>query len=440
MNMRDYAKELIDFIHRSPSCYHVVENIAEELKEQGFSELYEGTRWGLAKGGKYFVRRNLSSILAFKVPEGEIRGFQIAASHSDSPTFKLKENMDIVVDDSYTKLNVEKYGGMLCAPWFDRPLSVAGKVVVRSGDRLVSRLVNLDRDLLMIPNLAIHMNRSVNDGYQYSIQKDMLPLLGDETAKGKMMELVAEELGVAPEDILGTDLFLYCREQGTIWGVNGEYVSSPKLDDLQCTFANLQGFLMGDNQNTLSVYAVFDNEEVGSGTKQGAASTVLLDTLSRINESLGRSKEEYLMALASGFMLSADNAHAVHPNHMDAADPTNHPHMNQGVVIKFSANQKYCTDSVSAAMFRSICDRAGVPTQVFHNHSDILGGSTLGNLSNAQVSLNMVDIGLAQLAMHSPYETAGVKDTEYLVRAVTAFYNTFIEEKGNGQYELHTED
>ncbi len=435
--MNTLTKELIDFIYKSPSCYHVVENIAQELLEKGFTELNEGTKWNLQKGGHYFVRRNLSTIMAFKIPEGDIRGFQIAASHSDSPTFKIKENMDIVADGSYTELNVEKYGGMLCAPWFDRPLSVAGKVVVREEDELVSKLVHIDRDLLMIPNLAIHMNRAANDGYQYSVQKDMLPLLGDETAKGCFMDIVADSVDVKKEDILGTDLFLYCRQKGTVWGANEEFVSSPKLDDLQCSFANMKAFLQGGHENTVSVYAVFDNEEVGSGTKQGAASTVLLDTLSRINESLGRSKEEYLMALASGFMVSADNAHAVHPNHISAADPTNHPHMNKGIVLKFSANQKYCTDSVSAALFREICNHAGVPTQTFHNHSDSLGGSTLGNLSNAQVSLNMVDIGLAQLAMHSPYETAGAKDTEYLVRAMTEFYNTFVEEKGQGSYTLH---
>ena len=251
------------------------------------------------------------------------------------------------------------------------------------------------------------------------------------------MDLVAENAGVKKEDILGTDLFLYCRSRGAVWGAHEEYVSSPKLDDLQCTYANLQGFLQGGHPDTASVYAVFDNEEVGSGTKQGAAGTVLLDTLERINEALGRSHEDYLAALASSFMVSADNAHAVHPAHLDAADLTNHPHMNGGVVLKFSANQKYCTDSVSAALFRAICEKAGVPTQVFHNHSDILGGSTLGNLSTAQVSLNMVDIGLAQLAMHSPYETAGAKDTDYLVRAMREFYSTFVEDAGQGSYCLH---
>ncbi len=437
--MSDINQELLSFIQRSPSCYHAVETIARELTEGGFTELSEGERWTLERGGRYFVRRNLSTILAFRIPREEVWGVQIAASHSDSPAFKLKENMDIVRDGAYTELNVEKYGGMLCAPWFDRPLSVAGKVVVCREGRLESRLVNLDRDLLMIPNLAIHMNRNVNDGYAYSAQRDMLPLLGDETAKGKLMELVAQAAGVARGEILGSDLFLYCRSRGTVWGAGGEYLSSPKLDDLQCTFANLKGFLAaGENPHALSVYAVFDNEEVGSTTKQGAASTVLLDTLTRINECLGRSREDYLRMLACGFMVSADNAHAVHPNHLDAADPTNHPHMNRGIVLKFSANQKYGTDSVSAALFRELCRRADVPTQVFHNHSDILGGSTLGNLSNAQVSLNMVDIGLPQLAMHSPYETAGARDTAYLVRAMEVFFNSYLQDEGQGAYTLHT--
>ncbi len=437
--MSEINQALLSFLQRSPSCYHAVENIAQELTEHGFTELSEGDSWRLERGGAYFVRRNLSTLLAFRVPQEELLGVQIAASHSDSPTFKLKENMDIIRDGAYTELNVEKYGGMLCAPWFDRPLSVAGKVVVCREGRLESRLVNLDRDLLMIPSLAIHMNRSVNEGYSYSAQRDMLPLLGDETAKGKLMELVAQAAGAAPEEILGSDLFLYCRSRGTIWGADGEYLSSPKLDDLQCTFANLKGFLAAQGHpNALSVYAVFDNEEVGSTTKQGAASTVLLDTLTRINECLGRKQEDYLRMLANGFMVSADNAHAVHPNHLDAADPTNHPHMNKGIVLKFSANQKYGTDSVSAALFREICRRADVPTQVFHNHSDILGGSTLGNLSNAQVSLNMVDIGLPQLAMHSPYETAGARDTEYLVRAMEVFFNSSVQDEGQGVYTLHT--
>ena len=332
------------------------------------------------------------------------------------------------------KLNVEKYGGMICAPWFDRPLSVAGKVMVKEGNAFHTKLCNIDKDLVLIPHLAIHMNREVNDGYAFNAQVDMLPLLGDETANDSLMRMVAESIGVKPEDILGTDLFLYNRMKGTIWGANDEYISSPKLDNLQCAFASLKGFLKGSNRESVSVYSVFDNEEVGSGTKQGAASTFLLDVLTRINESLGRTHEQYLMALASSFMVSADNAHAVHPNQTGKADPTNRPYMNHGIVIKYNANQKYTTDSVSAAIFKSICDEAGVPYQSFTNRSDMLGGSTLGNLSNAQVSLNTVDIGLAQLAMHSPYETAGVRDTSYLIDALEAFYDSSIQETASGEY------
>ena len=431
------SNALLDFISRSPSCYHAVENIAEILRAHGFRELSEAENWELVRGGKYFVRRSLSTILAFRIPEGELRGFQIAAAHSDSPTFKIKENMEISVDGAYTELNVEKYGGMLCAPWFDRPLSVAGRAVVRSGEGIETRLVNVDRDLLVIPSLAIHMNREANAGYKYSIQRDMLPLLGDERAKGRFPEIIAEAAGAAPEDILASDLFLYCRGRGTIWGAENEYLSSPKLDDLQCAFSVLYGFLAGGHPGSASVYAVFDNEEVGSTTRQGAASTVLADTLRRICEGLGYRYADYLRVLASSFMLSADNAHAVHPNHLSAADPTNRPHMNQGIVLKFSANQKYSTDAVSAAMFRTICDRAGVPVQTFHNHSDQPGGSTLGNISNSQVSVKMADIGLPQLAMHSAVETAGTRDTAYMARALAEFYGTWTEDCGGGRYVLH---
>lgn len=430
----DHTKELFRFLSQSPTCYHAAEQIAQRLTASGFSELREGEKWNLSRGGAYFLRRNLSTLIAFRVPDGELRGVTIAASHSDSPAFKIKENCEITVDGAYTKLNVEQYGGAICAGWFDRPLSAAGKVVVRDGDTLVSRLVCIDRDLLMIPSLAIHMNRSVNDGYAIKVQRDMLPLIGGIESKGALMRLIAQEAGT--EEIIASDLFLYCRTPAVVWGANDEFISAPRLDDLQCTFANLQGFLAGKHPETLSVYAVFDNEEVGSSTKQGAASTVLYDTLRRVNEALGGNEESYLRALASGFMVSADNGHAVHPNHTEKADPTNHPHMNKGVVIKFSAPQRYTTDAVSASIFRELCRRADVPTQNFVNHSDITGGSTLGHLAMAQVSLNSVDIGLAQLAMHAPYETAGAHDTEYLIRAMTEFFSTRIEECGQGTYRL----
>ena len=358
------------------------------------------------------------------------------ASHSDSPSFKIKENPEMEAENHYVKLNVEKYGGMLCAPWFDRPLSVAGRLAVKEGNRIATKLVKVDRDLLMIPNLAIHFNREVNDGYKYNAQVDMLPLYGGADAKGTFMETVAESAGVKREDILGHDLYLYNRVPGSIWGASGEFLSCGRLDDLQCAFSTLKGFLEGGHPDCVSVHAVFDNEEVGSSTKQGADSTFLSDVLMRIAACAGKDNEDYIRACAGSFMLSADNAHAVHPNYQEKADPTNRPHMNKGIVIKYNANQKYTTDAVSAAIFKEICTRAGVPTQEFANRSDIPGGSTLGNIANCHVSMNTVDIGLAQLAMHSPYETAGIMDTEYMIKAVKEFFETAIVTNSNGTFTL----
>ena len=419
---RETAEQLLAFIEKSPSCFHAIKNMKDILLAEGFAQLREEDKWEIVNGGKYFVTRNDSSIVAFTIPETGALGYRIMASHSDSPTFKIKENPEMEVDKKYVKLNVERYGGMLCAPWFDRPLSVAGRVIVKEGDAFVTKFVDVDRDLLMIPNLAIHMNREVNDGYKYNAQVDMLPLYGDISSKDTFMKSIAEAAGVKEEDILGHDIFLYNRVKGSIWGANEEFVSSSRLDDLQCAFSSLQGFLKGEKKEYAAVHCVLDNEDVGSGTKQGAASTFLYDTLVRINECLGLSYEEYLRALAKSFMLSADNAHAVHPNHKEVADPVNRPYMNEGIVIKHSANQKYCTDGVSAAVFKDLCREAGVPFQTFTNRSDMLGGSTLGNISNTKVALNAVDIGLPQLAMHSPYETAGVKDTCYLIQAAEKFF------------------
>ena len=418
------VKELAQFLESSPSCFHAAENMKNMLLKVHFEQLYENKKWTIRPGGRYFVTRNESALIAFTVPEHSFPGMRIMASHGDSPAFKIKENPELETDGHYIRLNVERYGGMLCAPWLDRPLSVAGRVIVRDPESgaFVSRLVNIDRDLVLIPNLAVHMNREANNGYKYNPQKDMLPLYGDLTAKGTFMKTIADCAGVDEEAILGHDLFLYNRERASIWGASGEFISCGRLDDLQCAFASLKGFLAGKKQKYLSVHCVLDNEEVGSGTKQGAASTFLYDTLTRIHDCLGLTREDYLIHLADSLMISADNAHAVHPNHTDKADPTNRPYINGGIVIKFNANQKYCTDGVSAAMFRDICRTAGVPVQTFVNRSDMAGGSTLGNISNTQVALNTVDIGLPQLAMHSPYETAGVQDTEYLIRAAEEFF------------------
>lgn len=419
---RQTAEELIQFIENSPTCFQAVATMKEILEQEGYAELKEKDKWSIKEGGNYYVTRNDSAIIAFTVPQGAWKGFRIMASHSDSPSFKIKDHPEMAVENKYVKLNVERYGGMLCAPWFDRPLSVAGRVVVKENDAFVTKLVNVDKDLLMIPNLAIHMSRQANEGYQYSAQKDMLPLYGTIAAKDTFMETIAQAAGVEAEEILGHDLFLYNRQKGSIWGAEEEFLSIGRLDDLQCAFASLKGFLGGEKKNYIAVHCVLDNEEVGSSTKQGAASTFLYDVLVRVVLGLGMEYEDYLRALSESFMISADNGHALHPNYTEKADPVNRPVLNQGIVIKYSGNQKYCTDAVSAAMFKDLCRQADVPYQTFTNNSDIPGGSTLGNISNTKVALNSVDIGLPQLAMHSPYETVGVKDTWYLIEAAKKLF------------------
>ena len=430
----NHVKQLFKFIENSPSCFHAIKTITEELKNEGFVEIKEKDTWQIEQGKKYYVTRNLSSVIAFKIPQNDFKSFNIVASHSDSPTFKIKANAEIEVKNKYVKLNTEKYGGMICSTWFDRPLSIAGRILVKENNAVKTHLVNIDKDLVIIPNLAIHMNREVNDGYKYNAQIDMLPLYGDNSSKGSLMKTIAKEAEVEEESILDTDLFLYNRMNGTKIGSNEEYISSPRLDDLECAFTSLSAFLSENTSNSASVYCVFDNEEVGSGTKQGADSTFLYDVLRRINISLGKTEEDYYRLISSSFMVSADNAHALHPNYTDKSDLTNKVYMNDGIVIKYNANQKYTTDAVSASIFKSICDSVDVPYQTFTNRSDILGGSTLGNISNAHVSLNTIDIGLAQLAMHSTYETAGAKDVTYMIDAIKAFYNTSIEQVEDGQY------
>lgn len=434
----EISKELMDFIKDSPTAFHVVKNFSTMLEKAGFIKLNERNKWKIEQGGKYYVTRNDSSIIAFQVPDNmDFYNFQIAAAHSDSPAFKIKENPEMVEDNNYVTLNVEKYGGMLMAPWFDRPLSVAGRVIVRENSGLKPVLVNVDRDLCVIPNLAIHMNRDVNNGIKYNPQKDMIPLFGEIASKDKFDQIIANETGVAIEDIISTDLFLYNRECGTIWGADNEFMSAPRLDDVMCAFSCIKALTDNKGNNkSVNVCAIFDNEEVGSTTKQGADSSFLYDVLSRISMCMGKDSEDFIRVCASSFMLSADNAHAVHPNYKEKADPTNRPYMNKGIVIKYNANQKYTTDAISASIFKEICKKVGVEVQSYVNRSDIPGGSTLGNISNSHVSLNTVDIGLAQLAMHSPYETAGVKDTENMIKAVKTFYETVVVTEEDGTYRL----
>ena len=436
---RQSSEELLSFLQKSPSVFHAISNIKEELLAQGYEELLEGKKWNIVPGGTYFVTRNQSSIIALNVgTELDEYSFHVAASHSDCPTFKVKENAEIEVRGKYTQLNTEGYGGMLCATWFDKPLSVAGRVMVKEGNQIVTKLLNIDRDLLLIPNVAIHMNRGVNDGYKYNKQVDMLPLFGgSDCKKGDFKKLIAKELGVDESAIYGTDLYLYNRTAPAIWGANQEFISSQHLDDLQCGFTALKGFLKGNNPKNINVYACFDNEEVGSATKQGARSTFLYDVLHRVNSALGKTEEDYYRAVASSFMLSADNAHAVHPNHPELTDVSNCVYMNEGVVVKMQAEQKYTSDAVSIAVFRDLCDKAGVPVQFFANRSDAAGGSTLGNISATKVSMSAVDIGLPQLAMHSSYETAGLKDTYYMIKVMETFYNAHITQEESGVFGIH---
>lgn len=424
------SQEMLEFLQKSPTAFHAVENMKTELNNRGYQELLEGQPWQIKPGGKYYVTRNNSSIIALNIGTDLLNySFNVAASHTDCPTFKIKENAEITVRNKYMTLNTEGYGGMLCATWFDRPLSVAGRLLIKEGNMIKTQLINIDRDLLLIPNVAIHMNRAVNDGYAYNKQIDMLPLFGGaDCQKGDFKKLLAKEAGVKEEDIYGSDLYLYSRMEPSIWGANNEFISSQHLDDLQCGYTSLKGFLNGANDQSINVFACFDNEEVGSGTKQGAASTFLYDVLKRTNTALGKNEEDFYRAIASSFMLSADNAHAVHPNHPSKTDDTNCVYMNEGIVVKSHAGQKYTSDAVSIAVFRELCNRADVPLQFFANRSDVAGGSTLGNIAMSQVSMNSVDIGLPQLAMHSAYETAGVKDTYYMIKVMEQFFNSHISE------------
>ena len=421
--MNDRISALCDFLNASHSVYHAQEQLVKQLKKEGYTCLSEAEKWELAPGGKYYVTRGGSAVLAFRVPETAPKGFLMSASHSDRPTFKVKENGELT--GAYTRLAVERYGGMLIAPWLDRPLSIAGRVLVETEEGVESRLLDIDRDLLLIPNVAIHMNRSANDGYKWNPAVDTLPLLGGKDAKGKLDALLEKEAG---GKILGHDLYLYVRQKASVWGVDEEYISSAALDDLECAWGCTQGFLKAGESGSIPVLCVFDSEEVGSSSVQGAASMLLGDTLSRICDAL---ELDLRQMLAQSFMVSADNAHAMHPNHPELADPSNAPVMGGGVVLKFNANLRYCTDGLSAAIFRKVCAKAGVNVQTFCNRADIPGGSTLGNISLNHVSVPTADIGLPQLAMHSCYETAAVADAMALEEAMAAYYGSTLEVSGN---------
>ena len=419
----DTVQKLFRFLDESPTCYHAAANAKAALTAAGAVELRESEQWKLEKGTLYIVERGDSALVAFRVPEGPLHGFLMAASHSDSPTFKVRETAEAASAGNTLRLSVEPYGGGVWRGWLDRPLSVAGRVMIRQGDRLVSRLVNIDRDLLVIPGVAIHMDRSVNKGAELNPAVDLLPLLGCGKEPGTFRKLIAEAAGVREEHLLSTELFLYPRTKAVQTGLNGEFIVSPRLDDLQCVFGCLEGFLAAKPGGSLPVLAVFNNEEVGSNTRQGADSTFLTDVLERIAHGCGLDSEAWKAAVANSFMVSADNAHAIHPAHPEYADKGEYPVLGGGIVIKYNANQRYTTDAVSGAVFQAICQEAGVPVQRYSNRADLPGGSTLGNISTAHLSVPTVDIGLPQLAMHSVCETAGAADTDHLVKAMTAYFS-----------------
>ena len=465
------ARGLALFIKRSPSMFHSVSAAREELDGAGFTYLPEGCAWGgaIVPGGSYYTVRNGSSLIAWRVARdpgaaGEGYHFQLAAAHADSPTFKVKAAPELDGPGESLRLDVEAYGGMIDYTWFDRPLGLAGRVLVREGGRVTSRLLSITRPVALIPSLAIHMDREVNKAFGPNRAVDLCPLFSaGGLARGAFDGLIAAELGVPAADVLARDVFLVNLQEPVLWGAAGaavpapgeaagdgvgavtdraaaeacpEFISAPKLDDLMCAYTALTAFTAAAPRAGVNVYCLFDNEEVGSNTKQGAMSTLLADVLARVNAALGHDEEDLRRAVSASMLVSCDNAHAVHPNHPEVADVANRPVLNGGIVIKEAANQLYCTDAFSRAVFAAVCDRASVPHQTFANRSDMAGGSTLGNLSNIQVSMHAVDVGCPQLAMHSSFETAGARDVAHAVDALEVFFGTDVRIDGFEGFEL----
>ncbi len=416
----EQAKKLVDFIAASPTAYHAVREAEKMLTEKGFIELEEDKSFEIERGRSYYLKRSQSALIAFCVPE-EPEFFNIVASHTDSPCFKVKWNPEVRNKDLPTRLNTEVYGSLLAYTWFDRPLSLAGRVFYREEGEIVERLVDFKNNLnLVIPSLAIHQNREANNGWKISMQKEMLPLLGD--GDEDLLSIVAYECNTKVTDILDYDLYLYNNTPPVFSGAESEYFSSPRIDDLECAYSSLVSLLASKSKKAISMITLFDNEETGSGTRQGALSDFLVETIERISSSLKWSEEKRYIAKAKSFMLSADNGHAVHPAFPEKSDITNKPRMNGGVLIKYAASQKYTTNGESGALTKSLLEKNGISYQIFFNNSDIAGGSTLGNLSTQKISIRTCDCGLAQLAMHSSYETAGVKDVTSLI----AFFRAFL--------------
>lgn len=428
--------DLVEFLQESVTPFHAAATAESWLRAAGFTRLEEADYWNLEPGKGYYTTRNGSSVVAWRVPDHAIGGWRIVASHSDSPTWKIKT--DIVENDGCRRLSVEGYGGMIMSTWLDRPLTVGGRVIVKTEDGIESRLVCIDRDLLVIPSLAIHFQRDINKGHTFNPQVDMQPLWGPAGSR-TLTDLVAEELGVDTADILDSDLQLVTRQAPTQIGPDGEFFMAPRIDDLECAATTLLGFLDAAAETDSAcapVWAMLDNEEVGSSSRMGAESSYLRDVLDRIVDAIPHSGQAMHRAMANSFMLSADNAHATHPNFPQKSDPCAPVRLGGGVVLKYNASQKYTTNAVSGAIFRAVCEKADVPVQVFTNRADEAGGSTLGNLQSHTLPIPMADIGLAQLAMHSAVETASVADAEAMTKAVAAFYRVHLRALGDGTYTL----
>lgn len=428
--MATYTEKLLSFIDASPVNFLAVRNVCNTLLDNGFVQLHADEALKDLPD-KFFITKNNSAVFAFHLGRQSMAdaGFRIIAAHSDSPTFRIKPNAEMVGEGGLLRLNTEAYGGAILNTWFDRPLSLAGRVILRSSDALnpQTRLLNIKRPLLVIPNLAIHFNRQVNDGVKLSKQKDMLPILGYVNdrleADGLLVRLIANELQIEKEQIIDFDLYLYDTTPACLVGLNNEFISSGRLDDLSMVHAGMEAMTAESAKpEATKVLAIFDNEETGSGTKQGAGSNFLMSLIQRIVLAQGGSIDDYYRSVEKAFMVSADNAHGFHPNYAEKYDPTNHALLGGGPVIKINAAQKYATDAMSAAVFQQICERAGVPCQRFVNSSDIAGGSTLGNILTSSIAINGVDMGNPVLAMHSVRELASAADHENCIKAFTEFY------------------
>ena len=431
MEVKSFAREVIEFIDESPSTYHVVKNCSDILDENGFERIMPREKWEIKKGGKYFLKKSSSTIIAFTVGEDfDVKnGFKIFGAHTDSPCFRIKPSPEIVTEN-VVRLNTEVYGGPILSTWFDRPLSIAGRVIVKGENSFFPRTVKIkiDEPLLTIPNLAIHQNREVNNGVKIDKQNDVLPVISlinkNFEREGYLERVILEKTGIKKEDIIDFDLYLYATEKGCLLGANEEFMSSPKIDNLASIYTGLIGLLEAEeNQDRINIFVAFDNEEIGSATKQGADSNYLLNTLERISLALGLSRGDFLQMLESSYILSADAAHAAHPAHLGKTDPTNRGKINEGISIKISAKQKYTSDGYSIAVIKQLIEGTEIQIQPFVNESNELGGSTIGPISSTHLDIDGVDLGVPMLAMHSVRELCGIFDVFYLKELAKEFFS-----------------